>query len=74
MYRVVFRKKTEHESYIRNGVERLLTHKGCLRLLNNALFSGILFGIVAQLGEHRFCKAGVAGSNPVGSICTISAF
>ena len=27
-------------------------------------------GDVAQLGEHRFCKAGVVGSSPIVSTCT----
>lgn len=58
MYRVVFRKKTEHESYIRNGVERLLTHKGCLRLLNNALFSGILFWDCSSAGRAPLLQGG----------------
>jgi hypothetical protein len=27
----------------------------------------MLLGAVAQLAEHRFCKAGVRGSNPLSS-------
>ena len=32
------------------------------------------FGPVAQLGEHRFCKAGVVGSIPTGSTTFIMSF
>lgn len=33
--------------------------------IGNSLRSTL--GAIAQLGEHRFCKAGVAGSSPAGS-------
>ena len=30
-------------------------------------YTFMLLGAVAQLAEHRFCKAGVRGSNPLSS-------
>ena len=30
-------------------------------------FSNSEYGVIAQLGEHRVCNAGVVGSNPSGS-------
>lgn len=46
----------------------LAVRLGGIRLCVAVLSSGMDTGDVAQLGEHRLCKAGVVGSIPIVSI------
>src|SRR2546423_7647692 len=48
------------------------THEAtiCRRWRGCVYSAGYFFGVVAQLGEHRVCNAGVGGSSPLDSIAS----